>query len=178
MASLVRMMGMCHSVQADTNDLDELDYKSASPDEEALANAAKSNGYIFLGRERTKLTMSEAGEKVEYTILAQFDFTSERRRMSLVVRMPDGEIKMMTKGADSVVESRLSDSQENAELLAVTKPQLEDYSKDGLRTLLFAERTFEEEEWVEFEVQLQAARNLIVGREERVSMVPLTATDL
>lgn len=37
------------------------------------------------------------------------DFTSERRRMSILVRDPiDGHIKLYVKGADDVIKNRLA----------------------------------------------------------------------
>ncbi len=43
-----------------------------------------------------------------FGILSRMDFTSERRRMSILVSDPiDGHIKLYVKGADDVVKSRL-----------------------------------------------------------------------
>lgn len=36
------------------------------------------------------------------------EFTSTRKRMSCIVKNEDGEIILMCKGADSVIEERLS----------------------------------------------------------------------
>ncbi len=62
--------------------------------------------------------------------------------MSVIVRDPKGVIKMICKGADSVLFPLLSEkSKENEELKNVTNNYLEDYAKEGLRTLLIVEKT-------------------------------------
>jgi magnesium-transporting ATPase (P-type) len=39
------------------------------------------------------------GIEESYKILNVLEFTSARKRMSVIVRMPDGSIKLMIKGA-------------------------------------------------------------------------------
>jgi len=42
------------------------------------------------------------GHEESYQILNVLEFTSTRKRMSVIVRMPDGKIKLMIKGAVSL----------------------------------------------------------------------------
>lgn len=48
------------------------------------------------------------GETLEYEILNVCEFNSTRKRMSTVVRGPDGKIKVYCKGADTVIFERLA----------------------------------------------------------------------
>ena len=48
---------------------------------------------------------------MEYEILNVCEFNSTRKRMSTVVRCPDGRIKLFCKGADTVILERLSENQ-------------------------------------------------------------------
>ena len=48
---------------------------------------------------------------MEYEILNVCEFNSTRKRMSTVVRLPNGKIKIYTKGADTVILERLSQNQ-------------------------------------------------------------------
>jgi magnesium-transporting ATPase (P-type) len=48
------------------------------------------------------------GETLEYEILNVCEFNSTRKRMSTVVRGPDGKIKIYCKGADTVIFERLA----------------------------------------------------------------------
>ena len=51
------------------------------------------------------------GVSQEFEILNVCEFNSTRKRMSTVVRGPDGKIKMYCKGADTVILERLAPSQ-------------------------------------------------------------------
>ena len=71
-------------------------------------------------------------------MLEVFPFNSDRKRMSVVVRS-NGMIKMYTKGADSIIKSRLS--KENRLNL---DDELGRFSRIGLRTLLIGMRIISE----------------------------------
>ena len=51
------------------------------------------------------------GVDQEYEILNVCEFNSTRKRMSTVVRGPDGKIKLYCKGADTVILERLGPNQ-------------------------------------------------------------------
>ena len=51
------------------------------------------------------------GRTVEYEILNVCEFNSTRKRMSTIVRAPDGKIKLLCKGADTVILERLGKHQ-------------------------------------------------------------------
>ena len=57
--------------------------------------------------------------------------------MSVIVRTPEGKLVLICKGADSIIEKRLSPGQP---LLEKTQSFLEEYAKQGLRTLLVASK--------------------------------------
>ena len=60
--------------------------------------------------DRSLSNMRHIGKPEEqvFQLLARMDFTSERRRMSILVRDPkDGLIKLYIKGADDVIRERL-----------------------------------------------------------------------
>jgi len=46
--------------------------------------------------------------RLKYELLNVIEFTSDRKRMSVIVRTEDGRILCMTKGADSIVAKRLA----------------------------------------------------------------------
>lgn len=52
-----------------------------------------------------------AGTDNEFEILNVCEFNSTRKRMSTVVRGPDGKIKLYCKGADTVIFERLAANQ-------------------------------------------------------------------
>jgi phospholipid-transporting ATPase len=51
------------------------------------------------------------GTSQEFQILNVCEFNSTRKRMSTIVRGPDGKIKLYCKGADTVILERLAPSQ-------------------------------------------------------------------
>jgi phospholipid-transporting ATPase len=51
------------------------------------------------------------GVSQQFDILNVCEFNSTRKRMSTVVRGPDGKIKLFCKGADTVILERLSKNQ-------------------------------------------------------------------
>jgi magnesium-transporting ATPase (P-type) len=43
-----------------------------------------------------------------YQLLNLLDFTSDRKRMTVVLRFPDGKIRALMKGADTMVMARIN----------------------------------------------------------------------
>ena len=93
-------------------------------------------------------------ELEQLEVLAILDFDNVRKRMSVIVRLPDGEIRLYCKGADNVIFERLSaKSLEQKDLLT---RQLKFFAKDGLRTLVVAYKELtpaEFEQWNETHTQ-------------------------
>jgi phospholipid-transporting ATPase len=51
------------------------------------------------------------GVSQKFDVLNVCEFNSTRKRMSTIIRMPDGKVKLFTKGADTVILERLSKNQ-------------------------------------------------------------------
>jgi phospholipid-transporting ATPase len=83
--------------------------------------------------------------------------------MSTVVRTPSGQIKLFTKGADTVIYERLAPNQQFAEPTLV---HLEDYATEGLRTLCLAYRDIPEEEYRDWVEMYDQAASQMSGRAE------------
>ena len=56
--------------------------------------------------------------QVIYDLLALIEFTSSRKRMSVLVKTKEGKILLLSKGADSVIMARLADDQKGATIEA------------------------------------------------------------
>jgi len=64
--------------------------------------------------------------------------------MTVVVRDPEGIVRVFCKGADSILFPLLAKkNKESAEIENKTNQFLEDYAKEGLRTLLLVEKVRE-----------------------------------
>ena len=152
-------LALCHTVVVD-NAL----YQSSSPDECALAYAAKHFGYEFVGRTPNTETVRLRGRRsVTFELLCTLEFTSARKRMSVVVREPDGRLVLYCKGADSVVYPRLAADDPTA---AQTQHHLDEYAAEGLRTLCVAYKHLEAREYEQWRAEYDQAAVSIGGREE------------
>ena len=115
--SLAHMCEPEHFVDREGND--KRFYNGPSPDEVALVDFANSMHFECLesSDEVIKLKMkdfpSSYGEvkgsnPLAFEVFRKMDFTSDRKRMSVLLRDPiDGKIKLLTKGADSIIKARL-----------------------------------------------------------------------
>ncbi|KAL7914975.1 hypothetical protein GGI35DRAFT_165130 [Trichoderma velutinum] len=105
-------IALCHTCLPETNESGEIEYQAASPDELALVEAARDLGYMLIDRpaQSIKLQMQGADGVLQtetYQVLDVIEFSSKRKRMSIIVRMPDNRICVFCKGADNVIMSRL-----------------------------------------------------------------------
>ncbi|KAM4709211.1 phospholipid-transporting ATPase IC-like [Discoglossus pictus] len=161
-----RVVALCHTVMVDEKP-DELIYQAASPDEEALVTAARNFGYVFLSRTQEVITISEMGVQKTYRILAIMDFDSVRKRMSILVREPEGKIRLYTKGADSVILERTHASCKPDILVDA----LDGFAEETLRTLCLAYKEVEESDYEQWKLKHHEAAISLQNREERLAEV-------
>lgn len=90
-------------------------YQASSPDEAALVAGAELLGYRFQVRKPKSVFVEIEGQTKEFEVLNVCEFNSSRKRMSTIIRGPDGRIKLYCKGADTVIYERLAKDQEIAE---------------------------------------------------------------
>uniref|UniRef100_A0A8C3G7D0 Phospholipid-transporting ATPase n=1 Tax=Cyclopterus lumpus TaxID=8103 RepID=A0A8C3G7D0_CYCLU len=128
-----KLLSLCHTVMVDIFPSGELVYQAASPDEGALVTAARNFGYVFLSRTQDTITIKEMEEEEKtYEMLALLDFNSDRKRMSIILKFPDGRIRLYCKGADTVIYERLSPNTRHKE---TTQTDLDVFANATLRTL-------------------------------------------
>ncbi|NWT92349.1 AT8B3 ATPase, partial [Urocynchramus pylzowi] len=139
----LRLLALCHTVMVEDRG-DQLVYQAASPDEEALVLAARNLGYVFLARTQDTITIRELGRTRTYEVLAMMDFNSDRKRMSVLVRDPQGTIRLYTKGADTVILERLC---RRGPQETLTERALDRFAEETLRTLCVASREVSEAEF-------------------------------
>ena len=96
--------------------------------------------------------MSVNGSEIEIEVLHFFEFSSKRKRSSIVIRH-ENQIKMLIKGADNVILDRLS-SEVNHPYRETTVNILKKFSVKGLRTLCYAIKIFPEDEWAGISAKL------------------------
>lgn len=161
------LLAVCHTVIPEEKD-GNMTYQASSPDEAALVSGAELLGYKFHIRKPKSVFVSVNGEDQEWEVLNVCEFNSSRKRMSTVVRGPDGKIKLFCKGADTVIFERLAPKQEFAEGTLV---HLEDYATEGLRTLCLSYRDIPEAEYREWADLYDNAASQMTGRGEALDKV-------
>ena len=101
-------------------------------------------------------------ETKKFELMNVLEFTSARKRMSVIVRAPDGRILLLTKGADSVIVPLLTSGQDD--LIKMTLNCLTKFANTGLRTLLVAEREIDPYEYEGWNKKYQKATCAIKDR--------------
>jgi len=129
MHEFLTLLAVCHTVIPEVKDGKTV-YQASSPDEAALVAGAELLGYqfhvcqIFFSaknflevlipfqtRKPKSVFVNIQGQTQEFEILNVCEFNSTRKRMSTIIRTPEGKIKLYTKGADTVILERLSKNQ-------------------------------------------------------------------
>ncbi|KAJ3402326.1 hypothetical protein HDU80_005192 [Chytriomyces hyalinus] len=160
------LLSVCHTVIPETTEEepDKIVYQASSPDEGALVKGAASLGYTFTTRRPKSVTIRHHDKDEEYEVLNICEFNSTRKRMSSLVRTPEGKIKLYIKGADTVIFERLA--AEGNSYVDATNIHLEEYASEGLRTLCIAYRDVPEEEYAEWCKIYDKAATTINNRSE------------
>lgn len=165
-------LAVCHTVITEhtPGDPPQIEFKAQSPDEAALVSTARDCGFTVLGRAGDDLLLNVMGQERTYTVLNTLEFNSSRKRMSAIIRMPDGTIRLFCKGADSIIYSRLARGKQQ-ELRRTTAEHLEQYAREGLRTLCVADRLLSEQEYQTWSKEHDVAAAAIHDREDKLEEV-------
>jgi magnesium-transporting ATPase (P-type) len=91
--------------------------------------------------------------------------------MTVVAKMPDGKIKVLCKGADSMIQARLSQSNLNNDLNPMINAALDAFANTGLRTLLLCEKEISLSEYKDFSEQYKTASQTMFNRDEEMEAV-------
>ena len=144
------------------------DLAASSPDEQAFVAGAELFGFEYLSRNtfEGRLTLRDKHDGVTYDvqILDVFPYESSRKRMSMLVRLPEGlvralgggeAIRLYCKGADSklmelVEETTPEEVQEELSTL------LDEWGEIALRTLVWGKKEISEATYAAWHAQYEA----------------------
>ncbi|XP_026491609.1 probable phospholipid-transporting ATPase IA isoform X8 [Vanessa tameamea] len=166
------MLAVCHTVIPEPID-GGINYHAASPDERALVSGAAAWGWAFETRTPTAVTVRARGRSLTFAVLHVLAFTSARKRMSVLVRTPTGEIKLYCKGADSVIYPRLAGGPRAAPYAEATLAHLEHFASEGLRTLVYAVADVPERVYEDWSNMYHKASVAIHDREQKIEEAAL-----
>uniref|UniRef100_A0A8B9Q2S2 Phospholipid-transporting ATPase n=1 Tax=Apteryx owenii TaxID=8824 RepID=A0A8B9Q2S2_APTOW len=162
-----RLLSLCHTVMPEEKKEGNLVYQAQSPDEGALVTAARNFGFVFRARTPETITVVEMGETKIYKLLAILDFNNVRKRMSVIVRSPEGDLTLYCKGADTILFELLHSSCDS--LKEETTEHLNEFAGEGLRTLVVAYKNLDEEYFEDWIKRHHVASTALEGREDKLS---------
>uniref|UniRef100_A0A8C4I161 Phospholipid-transporting ATPase n=1 Tax=Dicentrarchus labrax TaxID=13489 RepID=A0A8C4I161_DICLA len=164
-----RLLALCHTVMAEEKKEGEIFYQAQSPDEGALVTAARNFGFVFRSRTPESVSIVEMGQQRSYELLALLDFNNVRKRMSVIVRSPEGKLSLYCKGADTIVYERLHQS--CSKLMDVTTEHLNEFAGEGLRTLALAYKDLDEEYFNQWQQRHHEASTDLDDRESKLDQL-------
>ncbi|XP_032827203.1 putative phospholipid-transporting ATPase IIB isoform X1 [Petromyzon marinus] len=141
-------------------------YQASSPDEVALVSWTESVGLTLVSRDLASMQLrTPGGHVLTFTILQVFPFTSESKRMGIILRDEStGEIVFYMKGADVVMANIV---QYNDWL----DEECGNMAREGLRTLVVAKKTLTEEQYQDFESRYSQAKLSVHDRSLKLTAV-------
>lgn len=146
-----------------------LKYQGPSPDEITLVEAASRVGFAFIGKTSDKLQLnvrisSDVEKLKEVLRINVFEFSSARKRNTLILQDVDGVYKMYIKGADNIIKERLHHTAQP--FLGNADKKLTEFSVVGLRTLLIGMKIMSKQEVDRFTSQFNALANSANRKED------------
>lgn len=162
---------LCNTIFPARDDKNELSFEFESPDELALVKGAAGMGIVLESREQGSVVLNVRGQRHTFQVLHILPFDADRKRMSVVVRFPDGNVRLLIKGADSSMlpimtggagrqpaadEEEEEDIDEQAARAAgspesrAVSDAVNGFANNGLRVLVMGQRTLSAEEYQEW----------------------------
>lgn len=141
-------------------------YQASSPDEVALVQWTESVGLTLVDRDISQIKLRNPhGQIMKYDILQMFPFSSETKRMGIIVKdLQTSEILFLLKGADSVVSQVIQYSDWLQE-------QCDNMARSGYRTLVVARKILTHEQFQEFDMKYTQAKLNMNNRQQRMNEV-------
>eukprot|EP01038_Epipyxis_sp_PR26KG_P007375 gene7375-10046_t len=162
-----RVLAICHDVIPERVD-GKIKLSASNPDDDALVCAAEYFGFAFQDRkDKFCILYNKAKDIVEeIEILNTIEFTSKRKRMSVIIRdSTDHQIKILTKGADSVMMERLKPGQDF--LVSQTDKDMREFSIEGLRCLVIGVGIISESDYSRWNHEYNKARTDLAQIEKK-----------
>lgn len=179
---LVLALALCHNVTPTTDEVDGqpvITYQASSPDEIAIVRYTEAVGLRLVHRDRKSMALqSVASGKivVRVKVLDNFPFTSESKRMGVIVQFlsgvesmnqagtPESEYWFYQKGADTVMTSIVAANDWLDEETA-------NMAREGLRTLVVGRKRLSTDQYQAFSSDYRNASLALQGRDAGMAAV-------
>lgn len=161
---LATAVSVCHNVTPVIEN-DEKTFHASSPDEIALVKFAQDIKMKLIQRNNDKILIENAAGIIEtYKVIANFPFSSETKRMGILVRHEaTNRIIFYLKGADTVISPRVKEV-----FRALLLDECENLARTGLRTMVFAQRLIKEDEFNRWKAVWDEANLSLNNRDEKM----------
>jgi len=164
---LITALVLCHNVTPVLENGEKV-YQASSPDEIALVKIAEQMNVQLVSRTQNLIEIKNAAGKMEkYDVLANFPFTSDSKRMGIILRhQASGSIVFYLKGADSVMKNKVPEVQRGFLL-----DETENLAREGLRTLVITQKFVTQQQYESWNTLFKEANNMLTNRELHVRKV-------
>jgi magnesium-transporting ATPase (P-type) len=170
-------LGMNNAVVPEIDEKGVMTYSASSPDEGALTYGAKHFGFGLSYRDPQGVELTLADDsKLRVEVLVTLDFTSRRKRSSVIVQYKDPfsgqtKLELHTKGADTVVWPRLSAQSRSDPAVQESFEHMGVFAEDGLRTLCIGMREIGQQEFDEWHERYKQASMSMEKRQAKIEAV-------
>ena len=161
----VLALSLCHNVTPTKDDYGNISLQAASPDEIAIVSWTCWLGMELVHRDLNTIILEFRGVRMEFKILNVFPFTSESKRMGIVIKeVSTGEVTFFQKGADTMMKRIVATSDWLDEECA-------NLAREGLRTLVIGRKILSPELYQDFKSKFDAAKVVNIDRAETIQAV-------
>ena len=160
---VITAMVLCNNVTPTDNG-----YQASSPDEIALVKFADSLNMVLSHRtDKTIKVKDPTGNLEEFDILANFPFSSDTKRMGIILKNKKyGHIIYYLKGAENVMINFVKKEYEG-----IIKENAENLAVKGLRTLVLTQKIISQKDFDKWEHEYEEASASMVDRKGKMAEV-------
>ncbi len=164
---LITALGLCHNVTPIIEDGVKV-YQASSPDEIALVKLAEELKIKLISRDQSHIVIETPNNRREsYAILACFPFSSDTKRMGIILKHEEtNRIMFYLKGADTVMKWKVPEVQRG-----FLQDECENLAREGLRTLVITQKFLKETDYKLWRKTYDEANTLLQNREIQVKKV-------
>ena len=137
-------LAVCHNVTPVIEEGTRV-LQASSPDEVALVKAAEDLGLKLHNRtqKNIELLWEQTKDVMSFDVLKNFPFTSERKRMGIIVRdLKYKRIIFYLKGADFIMKKKVPEAKRG-----FLSEETDELSREGLRCLVYGAKVLTEEDY-------------------------------
>ena len=166
----ITSMVLCNNVTPVVDDQDEtkITYQASSPDEVALVKFAETLNMRLVHRTDSEIKIKDSADNFEeFEILANFPFSSDTKRMGIVLKnKKHGHIIYYLKGAENVMMKFVK-----KEYVGYISENAENLATKGLRTLVLSQKIISQEDFDKWNGEYKEALTSMENRQEKITQV-------